>query len=76
MREFFSEQGKRFPLNQDKSFVNLQERISITYGPLSQTALETEKEALPDENSEVNPEEENSLITISYLMDQITLLLG
>ena len=29
-----------------------------------------------NENSEINPEEENLLITISYLMDQVVLFLG
>ena len=29
-----------------------------------------------NENSEINPEEENPLITISYLMDQVVLFLG
>ena len=38
------------------------------------TALEVEKEPLPNKNSEINPEEETPLITKSYLMNQIILL--
>ena len=53
------------------------QRISFIYGPLNKTwiALEAEKEALLNENSEINTEEENSLIAISCLMDHVILLL-
>ena len=69
LRELPSEQGKRFTLNQDKSLVNLQQRLSFIYGPHSKTgrALEAEKEALSNENSETNPEKEIPQITIPYL---------
>ena len=52
-------------------------KISFIYGPLNKTwiALEAEKEALLNENSEINTEEENSLIAISCLMDHVILLL-
>ena len=78
LTKFLSEQGKRFPLNQDQSLVYLKRRISFIYGPLNKiwTASEAEKEALSNENSEISPYEENRLITTSYLMDQVILLLG
>ena len=78
MFERNSKQSKRLPLNQGKSFINLQKRSFFIYEPLSKiwTALEAEKEGFSNWNSEINPEEVNPLIVISYLTDQVVLLFG
>ena len=78
MFERISKQSKRLPLNQGKSFINLQKRSFFIYELLSKiwTALEAEKEGFSNWNSEINPEEVNPLIIISYLIDQVVLLFG
>ena len=54
LRKLLSKQGKQFPLNQYKSLVNLEQRTTIIYGPLSKiwTALEARKEDFLNENSD------------------------
>ena len=78
MFERISKQSKRLPLNQGKSFINLQKRSFFIYELLSKiwTTLEAEKEGFSNWNSEINPEEVNPLIIISYLIDQVVLLFG
>ena len=64
--------------NQDKFLVNLQQSISFINGSMSKiwTSLEAEREALSNDNSKINAEEENVIITLSYLMEKVILFLG
>ena len=54
LRKLLSKQGKQFPLNQYKSLVNLEQRTTIIYEPLSKiwTVLEARKEDFLNENSD------------------------
>ena len=73
LKELLAEQDKYICLNQEKTFRNLQQRMTFVCGPLTKiwTAVEAEKESYVADKGETKP-----LYEISKLFNQFILLLG